>query len=306
MATITEFKWHEMDVEDRRDSTANILRNKIILKTNERVTWTDLRTMSPVPKWGDEHPTERGFYLDHCKPTHKSKLVWELETEYTPFKAGQIDPDPIARPATLTYSSSLIEQPTLFDSKERPVVNRAGEFIQGIMKQVPLIEYGFSKNFSADPSWLQTHIGAVNSDTIKLRGLIWKPRTLLLSAAAGGEFVTENRSRYTSITGTILADYRTWTQEVWNLGTVQLKEVTLKVERKDLPGFELKKVWQQIPIMAGDPAEPVTEPVPLDEDGRYISDALQRSTSEPMTKSRLITLKFDIQHEMPFSELPLR
>lgn len=300
MATITHFRWHEMEVEDRRNVTDNVIRNKIVLRTNERVTWTVLRMMQPVPRWNEEHPTERGFYLDHVKPTHKSKMVWELETEYTPIKGGQIDADPLARPVEIIYSSSLVEQPTLFDRKGRAIVNRAAEFIEGLVKQVPIVEYSFAKNLSKDPAWIQTHLGAVNSDTIKIRGLTWKPKTLLLSAVSGGAFVTENRSKYTPISGTILADPRTWTQEVWNKGTVQLKQVSRLI------GDGFKDVYVQVPILEGSPAEPVSEPVPLDEEGLRIEEAIQKDEAEPLKKQKLITLKFDIQHEMPFAELPLK
>jgi hypothetical protein len=300
MATITHFRWHESEVEDRRDITANSIRDKIVLRTSERVTWTQLRLMRPVPRFGDEHPKEPGFYLDHVKPTHKSKRIWELETEYTPFKAGQLDADPLARPVEITYSTSLIEEPTLFDNKGRPIVNRAGEFIQGIVRQIPLVDYKFVKNLPGDPKWLQTHLGAVNSDPIKLRGLIWEPKTLLLASVEGGAFTTENRKSFTPISGSILADARGWTQEVWNTGTVELKEVEREIKGKK------KKVWIQVPIVEGDPAENVSEPVPLDEFGKRIQEALQQSKDEPLKKQRLITLKFDVQPEKPFSELPLK
>jgi hypothetical protein len=299
MQTITAWRWHEMDVTDVRVRTENKIINKVDLKTNVRMTWTKLRLMRPVPQWNDEHPSEPGFYLDFINPIQKSRLRWELECEYTPFKGGQIDPDPTARPAVVTYSTSLVEQATLRDNKGRPTVNRAGEFIQGLMLQVPIVEYKFSKNLKADPNWIQTHLGAVNSDTIKLRGLNWKPKTLLLQSVEGGEFITESRSSYTPTSGTILADPRTWTIEVWNTGTVQLEKQERIIKGKK------KMIWVQVPIMAGNPAEPVTEPVPLDENGLVIKEAYERSNTEPMKKQNLITLKFDIQPEQPFAVLPL-
>lgn len=299
MATITKFIWHEMEVDDPRDVREAKIRNKIVLKTSDRVTWTDLRKMRPVPQWKDSHPKEPGFYLDYIKPTHKSRHIWELECEYVPFGGGQIDPDPIARPPVVTFSSSLVEQPTLRDNKGRPIVNRAGEFIQGLMVRVPIIEYRFQKNFGFDPAWILTHMGAVNSDTVKIRGLTWRPKTLLLSGIDGGEFLTENRSTYTSISGTILADRRGWTQEVWNTGTVQLVQ-----QPRVIKGVE-KMVWVQVPITEGNPPDPVSQPVPLDEDGVMISDAYEPSRTEPLKKQNLISLKFDLQHEEAFARLPL-
>lgn len=307
MTVVTHFRWHQMEVEDRRDITENMLRNKIVLRTSERVTWGQLRTMAPVPRWNDEHPTERGFYLDYIKPTHKSKRIWELDCEYTPFPGGQIDPDPLQRPVVITYDCTLVEQATLYDNKGRPIVNRAGEFIQGLMKQVPIVEYSFSKNLPGDPKFIQTHLGCVNSDTVKIRGLTWEPRTLLLSSVQGGEITKENRSEFVPISGKILADPRGWTSEVWNLGTVELKQVDRRVDDpKSKSGVAIKRVWTQVQIMTGSPAEPVTEPVPLDENGRQIIDALQDNKDEPLSKQKLISLRFNIQDEKPFLELPLR
>jgi hypothetical protein len=300
MVSIVAFRWHETDITDVRNITENKIINKIELKTSERVNWTTLRLMRPVPQWSDEHPTEPGFYLDYVRPVHKKRQIWELEAEYTPFKGGQIDPNPTERGAVVTYSTSLVEQATLRDNAGRPIVNRAGEFIRGLMLQVPIVEYKFSKNLPNDPEWLQTHLGAVNSDTITLRGLKWPAKTLLLSSAEGAEFITENRTTYTPTSGTILADIRTWTQEVWNTGTVQLKQV-----EREMNG-EKKKIYIQVPILEGDPPEPITEPVPLDEFGVLIQEALEPSKTEPLKKQNLITLKFDLQPELPFKVLPLQ
>ncbi len=299
MATITQFRWHEMDVEDKRDVRENLVRNKITLKTSERVNWTTLRRMPPVPQWNQPHPTEPGFFLDFVKPNHKSRLVWELEADYTPFAGGQVDPDPLNRPPVITYSTSLIEQPTFYTPDNKPIVNRAGEFITGVMEQIPLVEYQFSKNLPADPAWLQTHLGAVNSDTITLRGLKWAPKTLLLATVSGGEFTTENRSTYTPTSGTILADYRTWTQEVWNRGTVQLKQVKRLI--RGVP----KLIWIQDPIKAGNPKEPVSEPVPLDERGFQIVEPFPGGIATE-TDQKFIRLKFDTQRSLPFAALPLK
>jgi len=307
MATITQFRWSEMEIDDPRDPREGKIRNKITLKTSDRMTWTQLRLMRPVPQWNDPHPKENGFYLDFIKPTHKTRHVWELEAEYTVFKGGQIDPDPIARPTVITFSASLVEEASLRDAKDFPTVNRAGEFITGLMRQIPIVEYLFTKNFTADPKWITSHLGAVNSDSVRIRGIDWKPKTLLLSSVSGGEFQEENRAKYTAISGTILADYRTWTQEVWNLGTVQLKQVERTFNDPSTPsGIVIKKVWVQVPILSGDPAEPVTEPVPIDEKGIFISDSIEQSTTEPMKKQKLITLKFDMQTSAAFSELPLK
>lgn len=296
MATIVEYRVTSVEIEDRREVAANLIRDKIFVKTSDQVTWNQLRTMRPVPAWNDQHPREPGFYLDFVKPKQTSKLCWELEAEYTPIKAGQEDANPLSRAAVTTFESSLIEQPTFFDNQDRLMTNTAGELLTGIIQQIPIVDYTVRKNLASDPRWLQTHIGGVNKESVKLRGLTWAPRTLLLGGVSGGEFTTENRQEFAQYSLKILGDPRTWSAKVWNRGTVYLKQET------DRNG---KKVYRQVRIQTGDPPEDVTEPVPLTIDGQVAEGYLQKSET-PVDPSKLIMLTFHVQKEVSFAELPLR
>jgi hypothetical protein len=305
VARILEFIWHETDVTATRTIAENEVINKVTVKTSDRVTWTELQFMRPVPAWNDSHPNEPGFYLDYINPIHKSQFIWELECFYTPFPGGQQDPSPTARPAEIDYSTSLVEQAVLQDINKRPIVTTAGEFITGVVQQIPIVEYSIVKNLAADPAWLQTHLGAVNADPITLRGLTWKPKTVLLASASGGAFITEHRTRYTPTTIKLMADARGWTQEVWNRGTVELRLVEREIRNGDDKPI-IKRIWQQVPIETGDPPEPVSDPVPLDIYGQAILDFLQQDRTRPIRPSALISLNFETQLALPFrGVLPL-
>lgn len=296
--TIVAFKRTESNPLDKRDLRENKVRDKIWLKTSRRMSWSELRKTPPVPQWNQEHPTEPGFYLDFIDPTHKTRLTWELEAEYVPIKGGQIDANPLARKPIITFDSSLIDQPTLFDAEGRPIVNTSGEFITGVIEKIPIVDYTVKMNLPADPRWLLTHIGGVNKDTLKIRGIQWKPRTLLLAGVGAGEFIIENRVEYCEYTLKIMGDPRTWTQPVWNRGTVELRE------DKAYKAVYGKTRYYQVPIKTGDPPEFVDEPVPLDRNGRVIAEWLTPG-EKPADTSKLITLYFDCQKEVAFSELKL-
>lgn len=301
--SIVLFKWYETEIDDQREITENKIINKIKLKTSRRMPWSELRLLRPVPQWNDEHPNERGFYLDFVKPVHKSRLIWELDAEYTPFKGKQKDPNPLQREAKITFDVSLVEQPTLFDWKDRPICNTAGEFIEGITAQIPIVDYSITKNLPSDPAWLLTHLGGVNEEPISLRGLTWPKKTLLLAGVSAGEIVTEDKIKYSEYKLKILADIRTWEARVWNRGTVQL----VKYEYTELTGNGSKDRvrYIQVPIKTGDPPEYVDEPVPLDENGKAIEDYLQPSKDKPIKEGKLIPLPFDVQKIVPFKKLPL-
>lgn len=298
--SIVAYRWYETEIDDQREITENKIRNKIMIKTSRRMPWSQLRLIRPVPQWNDEHPNEPGFYLHFVKPVHKSRLIWELEAEYTPFRGKQDDPNPLQRPAKITFDASLVEQPTLFDWKGRPMCNTAGEFLEGIPAQIPIVDYSITKNLGADPAWLLTHLGGVNEETITLRGLQWPPKTLLLAGVSAGEIVTEDKVKYSEYKLKILADIRTWLAQVWNRGTVELFE--LEVKQRD--GSKKKRLIQKA-IKTGDPPEYVDEPVPLDEFGRAILDYLQKDREEPIMPGKLIRLAFDVQKIVRFNKLPL-
>jgi hypothetical protein len=301
VVSIVSYAVQTVEIKDGRTPAENFVRDKILLKTSEQATWTRLRNISPVPAWNDPHPREAGFFLDDVTPTQKSRLVWELDAEYTPIKGNKLDADRTQRPAVITYSTSLIEQPTLFDREGRPTVNTAGQFVTGVMQRIPIVEYTVVKYLAADPRWLQTHLGAVNQDAMSIRGLRWAPKTLMLTAASGGEFITETKTSSTETQLTLMGDARTWSQEVWNLGTVELYETF------DTIRGVTKSVWRQKPILRGDPPAPVDEPVPLDEDGYAVPDHLQQSRVDPVKPGRLIKLNFETQPVLPFANvLPLR
>jgi cation transport regulator ChaB len=300
MPSIVDFATYKTAIEDKRDRD-NQVRDSIRLKTSERVAWSWLRNQRPVPRWNQEHATERGFYLDFVRPNHVSRLIWELEAEYTPIKGGQVDPDPLARPAVVTLNARLNEEPTFFDSEGDPVVTTAAEFIPGIIRRVPFGEYSVTKNLAQDPKWLQTHLGSVNRDSVRLRGIVWPSKTLMLSSISAGEYKTENRSTFAEFKLSILADPRGWSTETWNVGTQELYQ-----SFEDVRGtFQL--VWRQRDILSGTPPEPVSEPVPIDEDGVALVDHIEPDPRKPFKAARLIKLNFEMQEALSWNGvLPLK
>ena len=307
MASIQRFWFSKTSIEKGADPLNNVLRNTLKILTTDRVAWSWIEKQSFFPRFNAEHFEESGFYLDSWKPNHLQRNYWEVELEYVPFKAGMIEANPLSRRAEITFETSLVEQPTFRTADNRPIVTTAGEFIEGVMERIPLVEYTLVKNLPTDPAWLQTHLGAVNGDAIKLRGLTWAPKTLLLNSVSGGAYTVENRTEFAPFTLKVIADVRTWTQEVWNRGTVELKKVWRTYDDpSSKSGLAHKQVWVQVPIETGDPPEPVSDPVPIDIKGRAVVNYLQRDEKQPIRPDSLIKLYFETQKTLQFQGvLPL-
>lgn len=301
MTSILNYRVKTSKIKDERDLTQNEIIDTIKVKTSNRINWTRLRKMSPIPQWNQAHPKEPGFYLDVIHPTQVSRQVWDLEAVYTLIKGGQVNPNPLQREADISGKSSLIEVPTFFDYEGRPIVTKAGEFIEGVMRRIPTVEYTVNKNLGADPGWLQTHLGAINADQIRIRGLTWKPKTLMLGAVSFGAFKTEERATYSEYSLTLMANPETWTHELWNVGTVELQQADVRINGK------VRTIWRQVPIKQGSPPVPVESPVPLDRNGVAIVDVIDPDTGTAYKSDSLIKLRFDTQLILPFTNvLPLK
>ena len=300
MTRILQYRVQSSKIKDERDITQNEIIDTIKVKTSDRINWTRLRKMAPIPQWNEPHPKEPGFYLDVIHPNHTSRQIWDLEAVYTLIKGGQIDPNPLQREALISGKSSLIEVPTFFDYKGDAITTTAREFIPGVMKSIPTVEYSVAKNLATDPGWLQTHLGSINSDAIRIRGLTWGPKTLMFGAVSFSEYKTEERATYSEFNLTLMGNPLKWTQELFNVGTVELEQVEILSKGKS------RKIWRQKPILQGSPPVPVESPVPIDANGKAIVDIIDPDTGATYKSGQLITLKFDTQNILPFKGvLPL-
>ena len=307
MGSVAKFWISKTAIEDKNDN-ANFVRDTLHIVTSDRMSWTQIRVQSFMPRFGGEHTREPGFFLEAMKPNHLKRNYWEIELEYVPFKASQPDPSPLARPAEILWSTTLVDQPTDRDNKGRFICTTAGEGITGVLRKIPLVQYDITKNLGSDPAWMLTHFGALNSDTVRLRKRTWPPGTLLCVSGSGGPFVNENRVEYTEIKFSLLGDFRGWQTEVWNRGTVRLDlmDRATWVKQGGKLVLRMRRVWVPVPILSGSPPTPVDEPRFLDKDGQEIADAYAIGEENAVDKSKIISLTYHVQEWLPFSSvLPL-
>ena len=297
-----------MEASDKSDRSDNYVRDTLHITTSDPTSWTQLSLDRLIPKHGSEHPEEKGFFLDSLEPVAVRINYWEVKLEWLPFKAEQQDANPLSRPADITWTTSLIDMPVSRDSEGRFIGTSAGELISGVMRKVPLVEYSVTKNMVSDPAWIATHFGAINKDTITLRGRPWAPKTLLLISGSGGAFQNENKQDFFELQFSLLADVRGWTVEVWNRGTVRLERTSKSVAKVQGDKLVWKRVnvWAQVPIMVGSPPQATEEPMFLTLDGQEIVDHLKPGQRGGVNEKLVVSLKFEVQPILPFYVLPLR
>lgn len=305
MPKITHRSIENRKMRGQRDSPNDTIRERWKVTTNERVSWSWLKRQSTIPLFDAEHYDERGFYVHSIDPEWTKPLLWTIDYTWSPFQIERIDPSPTARPAEIDVASQIIEAETLWDRRNNPIVNTAGEFVTGVTSKRLIYEYRITKNLSRDPDWLDSHGAALNSDTVRLRGRTCKPKTLFLNSIALSPYSTENKQRHTTLSMSLLYDPLGWTKEVWNQGTVQLVRTRQPFWTKDGTKSH-KTVWTQIPIQAGKPLRNVTKAVPLNSTGQAVIDLIDPNSNETIDPARIIVLDFETQQHRAFNgTLPL-
>lgn len=284
---------YETEIQHNSDITQNRIRDKVRIKTSTVATWDQILASGLVPTFWAPHGKTLGYGLNDWQPKHIKPLVWEADVEYLPIS----ELNPLKKPPKVSFDGSLIEQPTFKDNKNKLTTNTAGQLFTGIIEQVPMMNYSVRVNLANDQPWMQDYLGAMNSDTVRLRGLQWKPKTLLVGQITGGDFQNLNGVTFCEYMITILANPQGWPQTVLNRGTYELQD-EIEYARIDETGNPInpKKTGRKIQVKIS-----TEEPVPLDLMGRRIINWLDND----IPLNRLVTRTFDIQRELPFKKLPL-
>jgi hypothetical protein len=297
MAAILDYKVTQLSGQLSRAGTDSIAQTHVI-STDSLVTLGWIQSHRLTPKLHSPVQGFPGYYWDDLKPVQKAKLVWEITGSATPFEFEPEPDSPLAMPADIAVNSELIEEPTQFDWKGRPIVTRAGEWIAGVMRSRPLLTYVITKNLGTDPNWSETHLGAVNLDPVRIRGIVRPPNTLMLRRLSLSPYQTKDRVRHTVCSFELHYDPRTWIKRLWNVGTIQLVEFTTDAG---------KKAWKQERILTeGTVRQPVENAVPLDLKGRVIPGVLTPDADTPVDVSKMVRLDFHVQPLQAFNGvLPL-
>lgn len=296
MAQILDYKITQLSGQLSRSGTDSIAQTHII-STDQLVTLPWIQSHRSTPKLHAPVLDFPGYYWDDLKPVQKTKLVWEITGSATPFEFEPEPDSPLAMPADIAVNSELIEEPTRFDAKGKPIVTRAGEWISGVNRSRPILTYVVAKNLATDPAWLETHLGAVNQDPVRLRGRICQPNTLMLRRLSLSPYTTKDRVRYTVCSFELHYDPQTWIRRLWNIGTIQLVEFQTAAGRK---------AYRQERIKTGVPAQPIESPVALDKKGKVIPGVLTPEADTPVDVSKMEILYFDVQPLQKFTGvLPL-
>jgi hypothetical protein len=310
-------EFEEADLQEGEFQPDRVMRRrKFLAKVDSLLSAEDdLYFFDPSLQIGRQHPhngflrvqrfrarqTARGFNRD-------GHYLFEVEVEYS-TDAPEEDHDqvnPLEIPATISADTMQITRVVERDADGNPIVNTAGSRLLELNEEFDLWRLQVSKNIPRFPPWAKQYAGAVNSDTVRIDGETFAPRTLKFSSPRLGPRDVINDIPFRPLAFSLVHNEQTWDRFLLNRGfeEIEVRSVTNPQTQ------QTEERLVRVPIQNPD-GEYISDPAFLDEQGRAFRDDAANvrglaGSSNPLQRDEIIVLRFRTRKQLPFSVLPLR
>lgn len=229
------------------------------------------------PKYGDPHDVDKSAFVSRVKPTRVGETnVIKVTVDYeTNITAPDNNPDPLKRPAVITWDTRIEVVPTLFEANGKLRINPVGDLVPG-KKKKPFRTYTIRKNVTQIPDWFSTLPGSTNQHAFYFDGQPRPERTLQMLETQKPERVLENGVWYYPLSYQIEEDPETYDifEPATSFHELEKKVVPVGFNFNNVGGQVVHKKTQTIytkkRILVGDPKEYAKDKQFVDKDGRAI------------------------------------
>jgi hypothetical protein len=204
---------------------------------------------------GSDYPGTSGVLWSQgrsIKPADETRTLWNVESSFD--STNQIQANPLDEPATIGYAVESFEEAYFEDVEGNPAIFTNGLPFSELPKRDNALEvYTITKNVAASTTAASVRAlnSKINSDAVTIDGTAYAARRLRVFSPTLSEVKEQNGYSYRVRTITVKAHPVDWDQKFESRGLV---EVNTDVGR--------------VPIADPDSHAPVTDPWPLDAEGK--------------------------------------
>lgn len=287
---------------------------------------TAIRKATPNLQRWQPHPDEPAALVTRfAYKQRRHSLIFDIDVDYSTNPGDQDSPSPLERPAVIEGGSVELQEAIFVDSQKKPLVNTAGQFLEGAVETYSFSTFSVTKMISTNwPGWFLDYNQSVNSDPIRIRGLTCLPRTLKIGSISIGSDQVEDDVEFCRLQLQLIYNENTWDKFYLNRG---YEEAVYHERTMWIPNYvePQKVIFRTLQRCLNSQGDLVTEPVFLNEDGRRPRvdaqgnlitlqdeyDAMKRglklesTIKDPLDPEDIVILRFGQRKERPFYELPL-
>lgn len=274
------------------------------------------------PHREDPEAVVRSFHVE----TRKHSLLHDITVEYS-TAVEEEEENPLTKPAAIELGGSQQSMPIIREADGKFLTNTAGKLMEGETDEGSFISFSVTKNIGNWPAWLLTYRNAVNSDTVRIKGLICPPRTLKIAGLTiGAEQQFDDDTFFSELRMELIHNEETWDRFYLNRGFEEVVLTGKVHEGREVKQFVIRRCMNGSDYVSepcfldNDGRRPRIDPktqqlVTLEDEIRVFNDggikalgAFQRrlQIKEPLDREDIIILRKQIKQPKPFSVLPIR
>jgi hypothetical protein len=300
----------EVDEQSGEESPGRETRlRKFLFKVDDpRTAEDDIKLFDFSLQLGRQHPSNGFLRVQRRRVRQQARgfnrdghYLFSLEVEYA-TDAPEEDHDrinPLEIPAEISADTMQITRVVERDEQGNPIVNTAGSRLLELNEEYDLWRIQVTKNIARFPPWAKQYAGAVNSDTVRIDGETFAPRTLKFATPRLSSRDVMNQIPFRRLDFSLVHNEQTWDRFLLNRG---VEEIEVRTVVNPQTGEEEEREVR-VPIVDED-GQPIADPVFLDDAGRQFRDG-DGNVRRP-ERDEIIILRFRTRKQLPFSILPLR
>ncbi|NJM54562.1 MAG: hypothetical protein HC841_00320 [Verrucomicrobiae bacterium] len=165
----------------------------------------------------------------------ESRYVYRATMAYTSeVPQSERFENPLARPAVLLPEIRTEKRTLVFTWDGNPVINTAGDLIEGVTIDWEIMSYVAKKNVASIPTWAEGLMNRINAESFALRGITRAPKTIRYrNPNWGEELFGPNGVPYYEFSCLLEIDELTWDAREWNRGwreriPVDIRDTTVR------------------------------------------------------------------------------
>lgn len=231
------------------------------------------------------HRDDSAALCASISPTRRAgtKFAWDVSVRYSTEIPEQ--ENPLARGASIIWTSNEYTRPYLLDSNGKAVLNRAQDWLKSEIEDVRWV-LSVEKNLPDVPTYLLGYANVINDGDIDVDGITFPRHTLRTKGLKFSDVKTENDVRFRTINFELHHKEDTWKKKQLNVGYQERFSVTVS-------GVT---TWGKRRILVR--GEPPADEQFLDDEGKWLG--------EDFDPADIVVIESDAFAEKPFSLLPLR
>jgi len=275
-----------INTDDGRKKTVSITEGYTVV-TSADATWPEVTGAANLPQTGDFHPQLVWLICKRKNPKRITPIYWVIEVTYE----GEIGPNgpqdsPLNDPPEIGWSKVDSDEPIDEDVDGNPIATACGEKFDGITMTISDLVLTVKRNYlGIDLNATYQYLHSVNSDTFAG----FAPGTGHMTAFSANHVIAEEIGGYWEVTASVTFRYpwRTTPERAW-------------WKRVKHEGYYCKQTVDGVDkvIRCVDKSkEPVTRPVPLDENGFQLED--------PTDETAIVWKEFQVYNDLSYNALGL-